>query len=61
MTEAMSMWGKLRADEQSSAVIEWLRNMVKALSSLNEVHWLCMDGCVAKAGLRESMPNFRDD
>ena len=61
MTEAMSMWSKLRADQQGSAAVEWLVNLVKAASSLDEVHWLCMDGCVAKAGLREMVPSFLDD
>ena len=49
--EAQSLWSDLQAESQAALVKSWAETCCRTLAAINEVHWVCLAGCFAKAGI----------
>lgn len=49
--EAQSLWSDLRAESQAALVKSWAETCCRTLAAINELHWVCLAGCFAKAGI----------
>ena len=61
IVEALSLWSKVRADQQNSLVKAWAANLVEAIESVNAVHWLCLQAVVGKAECLRQEDSGTDD
>ncbi len=51
VAEAQALWSDMQAEVQTSLGKTWAELLVATTASLNEVQWLCLAGCFAKAGV----------
>ena len=49
--EAQSLWSDLQAESQAPLVKSWAEALCRTLTSINELHWVCLAGCFEQAGI----------